>query len=54
MVLMLSIDEREDGDVEGESSSMPFVINEDLADQYGVNFSIALDENALPKVSAQV
>ena len=53
LVLMLSIDEREDGDLEGEAESMPFVINEDLADQYGQSFSICLCENGLPTVTAQ-
>lgn len=51
-MLMLSVDEREDEDLEGEAASMPFVVHEDLADQYGVNFFISLDENAMPKVSA--
>lgn len=49
---MLSIDEREDDDLEGEISAMPFVINEELADQYGVNFSISLDDSGLPHVDA--
>lgn len=49
---MLSIDEREDDDLEGDVNSLPFVINEELADQYGVNFSISLDENQLPTVAA--
>ena len=50
---MLSIDEREDDDLEGEAESMPFVINEELADQYGTSFSICLCENGQPTVTAQ-
>lgn len=49
---MLSIDEREDEDLEGEVNTLPFVINEELSEQYGVNFFIALDGNQLPMVKA--
>ena len=44
-MLRLSIDERESGDVEAEIDSIPFVINEDLAEQYGTKFAVALDEH---------
>lgn len=50
-MLRLSIDERESDDVEAEAASIPFVITEDLAEQYGRNFSIALDENQVPSVA---
>jgi Fe-S cluster assembly iron-binding protein IscA len=52
IVLRLSIDEREDEDVEGETRALPFVINGELAEQYGRNFSVSLDENQLPVVVA--
>ncbi|MDR2574315.1 MAG: hypothetical protein LBC94_08275 [Desulfovibrio sp.] len=51
-MLRLSIDEREDEDKEGEVNSLPFVISEELADQYGENFSVSLDENQMPVVEA--
>ncbi|MEG2173436.1 MAG: hypothetical protein RRY29_09280 [Desulfovibrionaceae bacterium] len=46
----MSIDTREDEDVTGEAQSLPFVINEDLAEQYGENFSVSLDESNVPTV----
>ena len=52
-VLKLSIDEREDDDVEVEVDSLPFVISKDLIDQYGKNFSVILDEQQIPSVAAQ-
>ncbi|MDR2574314.1 MAG: ErpA-related iron-sulfur cluster insertion protein [Desulfovibrio sp.] len=52
IVLRLSIDEREDEDREGEANSLPFVISEELAEQYGENFSVSLDENKMPVVEA--
>lgn len=36
----------------GEALSLPFVISEELAGQYGENFLIALDENQMPVVEA--
>jgi hypothetical protein len=51
-VLRLSIDEREDEDVEGEAASLPFVIGGDLAEQYGRDFSVAMDEHRMPAVTA--
>jgi hypothetical protein len=48
----LSIDERRDEDVEGEVESLPFVISDFLADQYGKDFVIVLDEYGMPDVSA--
>lgn len=43
-VLRLSIDTREDDDVEAEIQSMPFVMNEDLVDQYGENLQVTFLE----------
>jgi hypothetical protein len=51
-VLRLSIDEREDDDVEGVAASLPFVINEELAEQYGREFSVAVDEHLTLVVDA--
>lgn len=48
LVLRLSIDEREDEDVEVEVDSMPFVANEELVAQYGPAYSVTLDENGIP------
>ncbi|MDR2669572.1 MAG: ErpA-related iron-sulfur cluster insertion protein [Desulfovibrio sp.] len=45
IVLRLSIDERSDDDLEAPAQSVPFVIDRDLADQYGENFVVALDEH---------
>jgi Fe-S cluster assembly iron-binding protein IscA len=45
IVLRLSIDERSDDDLEVPAQSVPFVIDRDLADQYGENFIVALDEH---------
>ncbi len=54
MELRMSVDEREDPDEEQEVevNGMPFVVNNDVVDTYGSRFSIALDENTLPKVTA--
>jgi Fe-S cluster assembly iron-binding protein IscA len=51
--LRLSFDERDDEDMEGEAESLPFIINQDLAEQYGTNFSVSLDEHGMPVVAAQ-
>lgn len=51
-MLRLSIDERDDDDVEGRAESLPFVIGKDLADQYGTRFSISLDPHQMPVVAA--
>ncbi|MDR0466994.1 MAG: hypothetical protein LBH94_06520 [Deltaproteobacteria bacterium] len=51
-MLRLSIDERENDDIESEIDAIPFVINEDLADQYGRAFAIALDEHQAFDVQA--
>ncbi|GHT87221.1 hypothetical protein FACS1894116_01090 [Betaproteobacteria bacterium] len=53
IVLVLSIDEREDEDVEEEAGALPFVINSDLVDQYGEAFSVSLDGMKVPVVVAE-
>lgn len=52
-MLRLSIDEQEDEDVAGHAESLPFVINRDLVDQYGTEFSVAMDTNAMYLVTAK-
>lgn len=52
LMLRLSIDERENDDLEENVRSLPFVISEDLAEQYGGNFSVTLDEHSIPVVEA--
>lgn len=54
MELRMGIDEREDADEEQEVmvEGMPFVINNDVIDIYGKRYSIELDENDLPKITA--
>lgn len=44
-VLRLSIDEREDEDVEATIDSIPFVINEELVEQYGDDFTVEFLED---------
>ena len=39
-VLRLSIDMREDEDLESEIEAIPFVMNEELAEQYGTNLVV--------------
>jgi len=46
MVLRLSIDdELEDGDIQGEADSLPFVIDGLLVDQYGSEFSVTVEQH---------
>lgn len=52
IVLRLSIDEREEDDLECEINGLPFVTVQDLVDQYGENFTVTLDENQMPVVAA--
>lgn len=51
-MLRVSIDEREDADVEATFADMPFVIQEDLLEQYGDVFFVALDEHQMFTVEA--
>lgn len=55
MELRMGIDEREDEDEEQEVTveGMPFVINNDVIDIYGTVYDVVLDENGLPKITAQ-
>ena len=50
LIFVASIDEREDGDVAGEIDAIPFVINEELVEQYGEDFVISLGENGIPVI----
>lgn len=50
-MLRLSIDEREKDDIEGSANALPFVIGEDLAEQYGDTFEVSLDEHQVPTVA---
>ena len=43
IVLSLSIDERDTEDIEGEAATLPFVMNRELAEQYGTRFAVSLD-----------
>ncbi len=51
-MLRLGIDEYEEDDLEGEAAGLPFVIEQDCAAQYGTRFSIFLDKNQVPVVTA--
>ncbi len=51
-MLRLGIDTREADDVIGEAESLPFVIDKELADQYGTHFSVSLDKSRMPVVVA--
>ena len=53
IVLVLSIDEREEDDVEEKAGTLPFVINSDLVEQYGEEFAVSLDEKQFPVVVAR-
>ena len=48
----MGIDEREDDDLETEVGQLRFVINQDLADQYGGRFLVSLDKDGIPMVAA--
>lgn len=47
MELRVSLDEREDPDEEQEIEveGIPFVVNEDVIDSYGLKYTIAVDEH---------
>lgn len=40
-VLRLSVDLREDDDIEAEINAIPFVMNGDLAEQYGTELTVS-------------
>ena len=48
----MGIDEREEDDLETEVACLPFVINRDLADQYGGRFLVSLDTRRTLVVAA--
>ena len=54
MELRMGIDEREEEDEEQEANveGMPFIISNDVIDIYGSRYSIDLDENKLPQITA--
>jgi hypothetical protein len=53
-MLRLSIDdELEDDDIQGEADALPFVISRLLFDQYGTEFSIALEPDGKYLVTPQ-
>ena len=51
MELRVSLDEREDPDEEQEIEveGIPFVVNEDVIDSYGLKYTIAVDEHNMPR-----
>ncbi len=52
----MSLDEREDPDEEQEVEveGIPFVVNEDVIDSYGLKYTIAVDERNMPAVSSEL
>lgn len=56
MELRVSLDEREDPDEEQEIEveGIPFVVNEDVIDSYGLKYTIAVDERNMPAVSSEL
>ena len=55
MELRVSLDEREDPEEqEIEVESIPFVVNEDVIDSYGLKYTIAVDEHNMPAVSSEL
>lgn len=54
MELRVSLDEREDPDEEQEVQieGLPFVVNEDVIDSYGLTYTIFVGENGVPAVSS--
>lgn len=45
LVLRLSIDTREDDDMDAQVEGMPFVMNEELVEQYGTDFVVTMGED---------
>lgn len=52
MELRMGIDEREEEEQEANVEGMPFIISNDVIDIYGSRYSIDLDENKLPQITA--
>ena len=52
MELRMGIDEREEEEQEANVEGIPFIISNDVIDLYGSRYSIDLDENKLPQITA--
>ena len=52
MELRMGIDEREEEEQEVNVEGIPFIISNDVIDIYGSRYSIDLDENKLPQITA--
>ena len=52
MELRMGIDEREEEEQEVNVEGLPFIISNDVIDIYGSRYSIDLDENKLPQITA--
>ena len=52
MELRMGIDEREEEEQEVNVEGIPFIISNDVIDIYGSRYSIELDENKLPQITA--
>ena len=52
MELRMGIDEREEEEQEANVEGIPFIISNDVIDIYGSRYSIDLDENKLPQITA--
>ena len=52
MELRMGIDEREEEEQETNVEGIPFFISNDVIDIYGSRYSIDLDENKLPQITA--
>lgn len=50
IVLRAGVDEREDDDLETVADSIPIVMNEDIAEQYGYEHVIYFDESGVTAV----
>ena len=52
MELRMGIDEREEEEQEANVEGIPFIISNDVIDIYGSRYSIDLDENKPPQITA--
>ena len=52
MELRMGIDEREEEEQEANVEGIPFIISNDVIDIYGSRYSIDIDENKLPQITA--
>ena len=44
-------DEQDEDDLTGEADSLPFIISQDLVDQYGAEFGVTRDEQGMYAVT---